>query len=97
MTGPNRSGLAYIIARPIRFSWLLLPLMGFECVMSEHPLVPLEEGFVDEAVLGHWYEAGENPDEVVCETCDPIQFEADRAEFFEDLSPKPCAAAGAIC
>ena len=58
-------GIGYCIARPIRFSWLMLPLMGFECVMSEHPLVSLEEGFIDEALVGHWIETSDGTELVI--------------------------------
>lgn len=42
--------------RPIRLWWLclLLPLMGFERVVSEQPLTPTSEGFIDRAVIGDW-------------------------------------------
>jgi hypothetical protein len=43
--------------KPIRLCWLLLPLMGFECVMSERPLSPPEQGFIDRAVIGDWASA----------------------------------------
>jgi len=62
MLQSNRSLPARIIARPLRYAWLLLPLMGFECVMSEHPLVAFEDGFVDPALVGTWIEAGDDPD-----------------------------------
>jgi hypothetical protein len=62
MLQSNRPLSARIIARPIRYSWLLLPLLGFECVMSEQPLVPFEDGFVDPALVGTWIESGEDPD-----------------------------------
>lgn len=63
MIRPDRYTFDYLIARPIRFSWLLLPLMGFECVMSEHPLASFEDGFVDPALVGHWIETGEGSDD----------------------------------
>ena len=62
MNRPDHNAFDYLIARPLRFSWLLLPLMGFECVMSEHPLVPFEEGFVDPALVGRWLQTGEDAD-----------------------------------
>lgn len=42
--------------RPVRLWWLclLLPLMGFERVVSEQPLTPTSQGFIDRAVIGDW-------------------------------------------
>jgi hypothetical protein len=62
MIRPDRPALAYFVAKPVRLSWLLLPLMGFECVMSERPLVPFEDGFIDTTLVGHWYEQSEDSD-----------------------------------
>jgi hypothetical protein len=67
MIRPDRQALAYFVARPVRISWLLLPLMGFECVMSERPLVPFEDGFVDVGLVGHWYEQSEDSDDTELE------------------------------
>jgi hypothetical protein len=49
--------LECIARKPIRLCWLLLPLMGFECVMSERPLSPPEQGFIDRAIIGDWASA----------------------------------------
>ena len=48
-----RDGVA---RRLIRLWWLclLLPLMGFERVVSEQPLTPTSEGFIDRDVIGDW-------------------------------------------
>lgn len=45
-----------LVNRPLRLWWLclLLPLMGFERVVSERPLTPTNEGFIDRAVIGDW-------------------------------------------
>ena len=50
----NLRALDYFVRRPIRLCWLLLPLMGFESVVSEHPLSPPNEGFIDRGVIGDW-------------------------------------------
>jgi len=49
--------LDYFVSKPIRLGWLLLPLMGFERVVSEQPLTPASEGFIDRAVTGDWASA----------------------------------------
>ena len=48
--------LDYFVRKPIRLGWLLLllPLMGFESVVSERPLTPANEGFIDRGVIGDW-------------------------------------------
>jgi hypothetical protein len=48
-----------LVNRPLRLWWLclLLPLMGFERVVSERPLTPTNEGFIDRAVIGDWASA----------------------------------------
>jgi len=46
--------LNYFVRKPIRLWWLLLPLMGFESVVSENPLTPSDQGFLDRAVIGDW-------------------------------------------
>jgi hypothetical protein len=58
----NQRVLDYFVRKPIRLGWLLLPLMGFDSVVSEEPLAPANEGFIDRAVIGDWAIAtdGEN-------------------------------------
>ena len=46
--------LDYFVSKPVRLWWLLLPLMGFESVVSESPLSPASEGFIDRDVIGDW-------------------------------------------
>jgi hypothetical protein len=46
--------LNYFVRKPVRLWWLLLPLMGFESVVSERPLTPTNEGFIDRDVIGDW-------------------------------------------
>ena len=45
---------AVAIRRPALLIWLAFPLMGVECVMSEQPLTPFEDGFIDNAAIGEW-------------------------------------------
>lgn len=46
--------LGYFVRKPVRLWWLVLPLMGFESVVSEQPLSPASEGFIDRGVIGDW-------------------------------------------
>lgn len=42
------------VRKPVRLWWLVLPLMGFESVVSEQPLSPASEGFIDRGAIGDW-------------------------------------------
>jgi hypothetical protein len=51
--------LESFIRKPGVLLWLLLPLplMGFESVVSERPLTPANEGFIDRELIGDWMSA----------------------------------------
>jgi hypothetical protein len=60
----NLRVLDYFVGKPIRLWWLLLPLMGFDSVVSEHPLTPANEGFIDRTVTGDWVIASDGQNQV---------------------------------
>ena len=43
--------------KPRLLLWLLLPLMGFGSVVSQRPLTPASEGFIDRELIGDWTSA----------------------------------------
>lgn len=46
--------------KPRMLLWLLLPLMGFGSVVSERPLTPASEGFIDRELIGDWTNAADS-------------------------------------